>query len=309
MPTPLPIAIIHSREQHKIHAVEKIIQKKFIKGALPTPQEICKKQLFRVMDHITKVDVDDETINPFMEEIQRHFEYFDKEDIIKKIVMMEFSKFLEYYADEPDIEEVSETKKGKNRDGRRRDRDGRDRGPEHKAEKGYTRLFINLGKAEGFYPGEIMQFVNQHVSGKGKGGQGKRQEVGHIDLMSHYCFIEVPERDADNVMGALDGTTYHGRQVRCNAEGDGKPEGAFNAPINRWNRGDDRFSRTKKRRRDDGKPFLKPSKKKNRQAGEFTADDWLSLMQDNKNFKFHDNEPDFSEEGWARRKPKKNKNK
>nr|MDE5987730.1 DEAD/DEAH box helicase [Prevotella sp.] len=228
------IVIIHSREQRKIREVEKIIQKKFIKGALPTPQEICKKQLFRVMDHITKVDVDDETINPFMEEIQRHFEYFDKDDIIKKIVMMEFSKFLEYYADEPDIEEVNESKKGKDkgREGRRRDRDGRDRGPEHRAEAGYTRLFINLGKAEGFYPGEVMQFVNQHVSGRGKGGQGKRQEVGHIDLMSHYCFIEVPEKDAANVIGALDGTTYHGRPVRCNAEGAGKPEGTFNAPVN-----------------------------------------------------------------------------
>ncbi|MBR2624623.1 MAG: DEAD/DEAH box helicase, partial [Paludibacteraceae bacterium] len=72
------IAIIHSREQFKVRAVEKIIQKKFIKGSLPSPTEICKKQLFRVMDQISKVDVDDETINPFLEEIQRHFEYFDK---------------------------------------------------------------------------------------------------------------------------------------------------------------------------------------------------------------------------------------
>ena len=303
------IVIIHSREQRKIREVEKIIQKKFIKGALPTPQEICKKQLFRVMDHITKVDVDDETINPFMEEIQRHFEYFDKDDIIKKIVMMEFSKFLEYYADEPDIEEVSEGKKGKDkdRDGRRRDRDGRDRGPERRAEAGYTRLFINLGKAEGFYPGEVMQFVNQHVSGRGKGGQGKRQEVGHIDLMSHYCFIEVPEKDADNVMGALDGTTYHGRPVRCNAEGAGKPEGAFNAPVNRWSRGNDRFDRPKRKRRDDGRPFMKPSKKKNRQQGEFSADDWQALMQSRSDFDFRDDMPDFSEEGWARRKPRKKK--
>lgn len=302
------IAIIHSREQFKVRDVEKIIQKKFTRGTLPTPQEICKKQLFRVMDQISKVDVDDETIAPFMEEIQRHFEYFDKDDIIKKIVMMEFGKFLEYYADEPDIEEVQEKKKGEKRDaGRRKDSNGRDRGPEHRAEKGYKRLFINLGKAEGFYPGEVMQFINQHTSARSKGGQAKRQEVGHIDLMSHYCFIEVPERDAKNVMAALDGTTYHGRQVRCNEEGAGKPEGTFDAPVQRGDRfnkrGGQRDER-KPKRRDDGKPFMKPSKKRNRQHGEFTADDWRSLIAANKDFDFRGPEPDFNEEGWARRKPK-----
>ena len=290
------IAIIHSREQNKIRDVEKIIQKKFTHGTLPSPTEICKKQLFRVMDHISKVDVDDETINPFMEEIQRHFQYFDKEDIIKKIVMMEFGRFLEYYADEPDIEEPQPGKKGSrdSQKGRRKDRNGRDRGPEHRAEKGYKRLFINLGKAEGFYPGEVMQFINQHVSGRGKGGQAQRQDVGHIDLMSHYCFIEVPERDAKNVIAALDGTTYHGRQVRCNAEGDGKPEGTFDAQTNR------------RRRRDDGKPFMKPKRQRNTQRGEFSADDWRDLMS-RAQTELKGDIPDFSEEGWARRKPRKKK--
>ena len=354
------IAIIHSREQFKIRAVEKIIQKKFTRGTLPTPTEICKKQLFRVMDHITKVDVDDETINPFMEEIQRHFEYFDKEDIIKKIVMMEFSRFLEYYADEPDIEEpvVNSPKARDEKSKRRKDSDGRDRGPEHRASEGYSRLFINLGKAEGFYPGEVMQFINQHVSGRGKKGEARRQEVGHIDLMSHYCFIEVPEEDAQNVMAALDGTNYHGRQVRCNAEGSGKPEGTFDAPVQRERRrggkpqgtfdapgprdrrrskhadayadGDRGHrdtelsapsenkkrrrdtelttpSENKKRRRDDGRPMLKPQRKKNSQRGEYTADDWRALMAANTDFELKGEEPDFSEEGWARRKPKKKK--
>ena len=284
------IAIIHSREQYKIRDVEKIIRKKFVRGVLPNPQDICKKQLFRVMDQISKVDVDDETIEPFMSEIQRHFEYFDKEDIIKKIVMMEFGRFLEYYADAPDIEEPCDRKKSGERETRRKDSNRRDRGPEYKAQKGYVRLFINLGKAEGFYPGEVMQFINQHVSGRGKGGQGQRQEVGHIDLMSHYCFIEVPEYDAKRVIAALDGTTYHGRPVRCNAEGTSKSEGVSST------------SRT--RRRNDGSRIPKSSRKRNPQSGEFSADDWRSLMSDS-NFDFRGEEPDFSEEGWAKRKPRK----
>lgn len=118
--------------------------------------------------------------------------------------------------------------------------------------------------------------------------------MGHIDLMSHYCFIEVPERDAKNVIAALDGTTYHGRQVRCNAEGDGKPEGTFDAQANR------------RRRRDDGKPFMKPKRQRNTQRGEFSADDWRDLMS-RAQTELKGDIPDFSEEGWARRKPRKKK--
>ena len=288
------IAIIHSREQYKVRDVEKTIQKKFVHGSLPTPDEICKKQLFRVMDQISKVDVDDETIAPFMEEIQRHFEYLDKEDIIKKMVMMEFGRFLEYYADEPDIQEPSaeRRKSAEGKGNRRKGSDGRDRGPEHRAEKGYTRLFISLGKAEGFYPGEVMQFVNRHISGRNRNGQAQRQEIGHIDLMSHYCFIEVPDNDAANVMAALDGTTYHGRQVRCNAEGSGKPE---QTEFNSERRGG---------RRDMRKPRQQRPARRNERQREFSADDWRALMSA-KNIELRGDEPDFSEEGWARRKKKK----
>ena len=363
------IAIIHKREQFKIHAVEKIIGKKFNKAALPTPEEICTKQLFRVMDHISKVDVDDETIAPFLPEIQRHFEFFDKDDIIKKIVMLEFGRFLSYYADAPEIEEIeSKAERRERMDGqRRKDKDGRDRGPQHRAEEGFTRLFINLGKAEGFYPGEVMQFVNHHVTGN------KRQTVGHIDLMSHYCFIEVPDEDAEHVMACLDGTEYHGRPVRCNEEGSaqsdnaGQPEGnrreRRQAKAKPWERKDrqrrdDRGERRGKRddhragrddfgggrngfgdrrddfgggrgdrrgRRDDfgggrgenaggrgsrggarndyGDRTAKRGRK-DRQY-EYTADDWRNLMADGKDFNLRGEEPDFSEEGWARRRPKK----
>ena len=67
-------------------------------------------------------------------------------------------------------------------------------------EAGYKRLFINLGKDDGFYPGEVMQFINKNVHG--------RQAVGHIDLLSKFSYIEVPEKDANKVMKALNGTTY-----------------------------------------------------------------------------------------------------
>ena len=137
-----------------------------------------------------------------------------------------------------------------------------------------------------------MQFVNRHISGRNRNGQAQRQEIGHIDLMSHYCFIEVPDNDAANVMAALDGTTYHGRQVRCNAEGSGKPE---QTESNSERRGG---------RRDMRKPRQQRPARRNERQREFSADDWRALMSA-KNIELRGDEPDFSEEGWARRKKKK----
>ena len=98
------ISIVHLKEKHKIRNIEKEIGKKFVEQDIPSSEEICKKQLYKVMDQIVKTDIDDEEIAPFMQDINRYFEYIDKEEIIKKIVSMEFGKFLAYYADAPEIE-------------------------------------------------------------------------------------------------------------------------------------------------------------------------------------------------------------
>ena len=315
------IAIIHTREKGKMRAIEKVIQKNFIEGSIPKPEEICKKQLYKVMDQIVKADVNEEEIEPFMTDINRYFEYIDKEDIIKKIVSMEFGKFLAYYADAPEILPPTVSDKGdkSNRSGKKR---GEGKREPHKAEPGYKKLFINLGKTDGFYPGEIMQFLNRNMH--------ERQEVGHIDLLDRISYIEVPEKDADKVMRAIDGTTYKGRSVRCN-DGDqprpaadssshGKRKQASDAP--RGNKKNARSAESKKGSNghkkydetDDFSRFEKKSKRRNEANGNkasnsMVADngnknDWRQFFrQDNRELKGE--EPDFSEEGWARRKPKK----
>ena len=275
------IAIVHTRERHKMRSIEKEIGKEFVQGAIPTPQEICKKQLYKVMDEIVKVDVNDEEIAPFMADINRYFEFMDKEDVIKKMVSMEFGRFLAYYADAPEIESPAEkrkeAKKGGGKD--RPQAQGKRGGAPRKAEAGYRRLFINLGKTDGFYPGEVMQFINRHVKG--------RQEVGHIDLKDKFSYIEVPERDARRVMAAIDGTVYKGRAVRCNdADQDGaSPQG-------------EKASRRK------GKGEKRPARRHDSFEDNGKKDDWRQFFRHD-DMKLKGEEPDFSEEGWARRKPKK----
>ncbi|MCI6118244.1 MAG: DEAD/DEAH box helicase [Prevotella sp.] len=289
------ISIIHTREKHKMRAIEKEIGKAFVEGEIPSAKEICKKQLYKVMDQIVKTDVNDEEIDPFMKDIKRYFEFVDKEELIKKIVSMEFGKFLAYYADAPEIEKPTsksarQERKGE-RGGQRGERGDRKRGA-RKAESGYRRLFINLGKADGFYPGEVMQYINKHVEG--------RQEVGHIDLLSKFSYIEVPEKDAAKVMRALDGTVYKGREVRCN---DADEKGHGRKSEAKGSEG----KRERSRKAEPRNGTEKPKKRRGASKDTFTDDnsgDWRQFFKGN-DVKFRDDEPDFSEEGWAMRKPRK----
>ena len=267
------ISIVHLKEKHKIRNIEKEIGKKFVEQDIPSSEEICKKQLYKVMDQIVKSDIDDEEIAPFMQDINRYFEYIDKEEIIKKIVSMEFGKFLAYYADAPEIEKVEVgTKKGKG--GNAWKTDGGEKWQtdrqklQNKAEKGYKRLFINLGKRDGFFPGVLMQTLNRYVGG--------RQAVGHIDLLDTISYFEVPEKDARKVMLQLTGIRFKGRTVRCNDADEGTQQ----------------------------KHSAKPEHTSKKRDFNEKKNDWRSLM-DKAPRQLKGEEPDFSEEGWARRKPRK----
>ena len=268
------ISIVHLREKFKIRNIEKEIGKKFDEGTIPSAEEICKKQLYKVMDQIVKADVDEEQIAPFMQDISRYFEYVDKDDLIKKIVSLEFGKFLAYYADAPEISEV----RGKKEEGRgEKVRRGRGEKTATPTSEGYRKLFINLGKKDGFYPGELMQFLNKNVHG--------HVAVGHIDLLTNMSYFEVPEEDAERVMKYINGQLYKKREVRCNDASEGRTS---------------KTSKTGKTR--ETSKTRKPSKP----TKTYKKEDWMQFLQP-ESIKLKGEIPDFSEEGWAIRKPRKKK--
>lgn len=200
------ISIIHLREKGKVRIIEKVIGKKFEAGTLPEPQEICTKQLYKVMDELERIEVNDTEIAPFLPEIFRKLEWLTKEDLIKRIVSREFGHFLRYYADAPVIEQPAD-RKGTD-DDTRKSRSERRKGAEggHQAEEGYTRLFINLGKRDNFYAREIINLVNRYV----KGG---KVEIGRIDLTNNCSFFEVPNEDADLVLSKMKRVKVGDRKV------------------------------------------------------------------------------------------------
>lgn len=207
------ISIIHIKEKGRVRAIENQIQKKFVPGILPTGQEICAKQLLKVIDDIEKVEVDEDMIAPFLPEVYRKFDMMEKEDLIKRMVSMEFNTFLNYYKNAPEIIQPSEKGERKNeRRGEGEKRNYKDRKNERgnsrsrTAEPGYTRLFINIGKKDHVTPKSFMGFINR-VS------QGTNIELGRIDLLQNFSFFEVPERQAKTAIKVLAGTDFDGRTV------------------------------------------------------------------------------------------------
>ena len=240
------IAIIHVKEKGKVRIIEKVIGKQFEAGTLPEPREICTKQLYRVMDELERIEVDDNQIAPFLPEIYRKLEWLSKEDLLKRVVSREFGRFLSYYADAPEIVQPTVSERGdkhkrheggEGRDdsGSRRQRRERNAGP-RKAEEGYRRLFINMGKRDNFYAREIINLVNRYVKGQ--------VEIGRIDLTTNCSFFEVPEQDAALVIRKMARARVGDRDVIVNdAERD--------APDPRVARGARRNDRRGRPARDD----------------------------------------------------------
>ncbi len=304
------IAIINLREKGKLREIERIIGKKFIAGEMPTGKQICEKQLIKVIDELEKVKVNEEEITDFMPEIYRKLEWLSKEDLIKRMVSHEFNRFLDYYRDREEIEAPTDSRE-------RNTRDSRERGS-RKAAPGFTRLFINLGKMDSFFPSELISLLNSNTRG--------RIELGRIDLMKNFSFFEVEEKEAQNVVKALNRANWNGRKVSVEVAGEEAGEGRRGSGSAERRGGKRPFgsssekrgdsSRNSRSERSDRVPRAdratkgsdktdkkKRSDKPSREERGYGArgpkktDDWQQF--------FKDKEPDFSEEGWARRKPKK----
>ena len=295
--TGISIAIVNMREKGKMREIERIIGKKFIMEQVPTGKQICEKQLIKVIDDIEKVKVNEEEIADFMPEIYRKLEWLSKEDVIKRMVSMEFNRFLEYYRDREEIQTATDSRG--ERGTRTEGRGSRDNGGSRTAAPGFTRLFINLGKMDNFFPNELINLLNSNTRG--------RIELGRIDLMKNFSFFEVDEKEAQNVIKALNRTNWNGRRVSVEIAGEEGGEGRKSSGRYKDNGRDTKSSASTKPRKD--KPARatsastdsKKQKPSREERGYSNArgkkDDWQQFFKDEKS--------DFSEEGWARRKKKK----
>ena len=203
--TGVSIAIIHSREKGRLREIEKIIGKKFEHKQVPTPEHIIEKQLYHLADRIERAQVDETEIGKYLPGVSRKLSWLSGEDLLKRLISLELHRLLQYYKDAPVIDLIDEKKSKKERKEKGRERDPREK-DRRTAEEGMERIYVNLGKADGFYAGNLIDMLNHTV-------EGKRVDVGRIDLFANYSLFDVEKDAARRVVGSLKGAEFYGKRV------------------------------------------------------------------------------------------------
>ena len=201
--TGISISIINLKEKGKIRDIEKKINRPFEKANVPNGREICERQLFSMVDKMERVDVANDDIDSYLPVIYRKLEWLSKEEVIKRFVSLQFNRFLDYYRNAPELGVPDE--KGERSSKERGERGDRKSGS-RTAEKGFTRMFINIGKIDGLYPNHIIEMVNDCMP-------KDRINIGRIDLMKTFSFFEVESSSAEKLMRELKRLSYNGRRV------------------------------------------------------------------------------------------------
>ncbi len=205
--TGVSIAIIHSREKGRLREIERIIGKKFERREVPTPEHIIEKQLYSLADRLEKVEVHDEQIDQYFRGVSKRLSWLSTDDLLKRVLSLEFNRLLDYYKDAPKIDFIDEKPAKGDRKGKK------NRRPESEAEKdrrtaeaGMARIYVSVGKSDGFYAGNLIELLNKNVP-------GKRVDVGRIDLMPGYTLFDIPKADAKRTVAALKGSEFFGQHL------------------------------------------------------------------------------------------------
>ena len=202
--TGISIAICHTKEKGKLRKIMDTVSCKFEKGTIPNSKVICEKQLFNFADKIEKVKVNEEEIAQLMPSIFRKLEWLEKEDIIKRIVSLEFNRLIDYYRDAVEIENADE-KRGI---------------PEKNADKGERRklssdhpgngmkiLKLNFGRRNALIPAQLIELINHCV-------KGRRVEIGRIELHDDFTLFEVDKAEAGRVMDSMNSFEVDGKTIQ-----------------------------------------------------------------------------------------------
>lgn len=258
--TGVSIAIIHSRERGKIRQIEKILGREFEYRKVPTPEHIIEKQLYNLADRLERVEVNESEISRYIPGVRKKLEWLSEEDLLKRVLSLEFNRLLSYYRNMPDIDLDEKEKKDK-RDrkekgekgerGKRGDRKDKDR---RKGEEGYERLMVNIGKSAGFFPGNLMELVNRNVA-------GPKPEIGRIDLMPGYTLFDVRREDARRVLDALRHAEFFGDRIHAEMAEEGRDYASMSAGGSRYRGKKDKFAGKDKREKKNKEKVERKDKK------------------------------------------------
>lgn len=217
--TGVSVAIIHSREQGKLREIEKRMGAEFEHKMVPTPEHIIEKQIYALAGRLEKVEVNEDAMARYLPGVRKKLEWLSEEDLLKRVLSLEFSRLLAYYRDMPDIDlnvvKGTRDRKERVKGGEKPRRGEKDR---REAGQGYERIYLNVGKSHGFFPGNLMDIVNRNV-------KGSKPDIGRIDLLPDYTLFDVRGEDTHRVIASLKGDDFYGTRLYAEVAAPGKNYG------------------------------------------------------------------------------------
>lgn len=184
--TGISMVIVSKSEVRKIHTIEKNIKQKFEAKEIPDGMEICEVQLFHLANSIKETKINHE-IDPYLKNINEVLADFSKEELIKKVFSVEFTRFYNYYKNSKDLN-VSST------------------GEHSERNEDSTRYFINIGAKDDFDWMSLKDFLRDLLE------LGK-DAVYKVDVKDSFSFFNTDNAHKDVVMGVFNDFKLEGRPI------------------------------------------------------------------------------------------------
>jgi ATP-dependent RNA helicase DeaD len=185
--TGISMVIVSKSEVRKIHTIEKMIQKKFIAKEIPSGMEICEVQMFHLANNIKDTKINHE-IDAYLPNINEVLADFSKEELIKKVFSVEFTRFLNYYKNSKDLNI------------------GGERNFSDEEAKDSTRYFINIGNKDDFDWMSLKDFLRDLL-------QLGKDDVYKVDVKDSFSFFNTDTTHQELVMGIFKDFKLDGRQI------------------------------------------------------------------------------------------------
>jgi ATP-dependent RNA helicase DeaD len=187
------IVIITKSEIRKISAIERIIQQKFEEKTIPSGIEICEIQLLHLANKIKDTEVDHE-IDSYLPAINEVLDGLSKEELIKKMVSVEFNRFINYY------------KKKRDLSGEKGERSERNSEPREIRAGDPVRYFVNIGSRDDFDWMQLKDFLKEILD-------LGRDDVFKVDVKEGFSFFNTDGEHTEKVMSILNGYDMNGRRI------------------------------------------------------------------------------------------------
>lgn len=188
------IVIVTKSELRKISSIERIIKQKFEEKTIPSGIEICEIQLLHLATKIKDTEVDHE-IDTYLPAINNVLEDLTKEELIKKMVSVEFNRFINYYKKNRDLSSHSAGNE-------RRE----DRGERPVSNSDAVRYFVNIGSRDNFDWMQLKDFLKETLD-------LGRDDVYKVDVKEGFSFFNTDAEHSDKVMEILNNTQIEGRRI------------------------------------------------------------------------------------------------